>query len=185
MKFGSFWYGYTILGLVVLAGCSGPGGATRPEQPSEQPEPQYFLAEFEEFDTSPYSDEPPAQILDVEHEVPASLMENRLDDESQASGPRTVEGFRIQVYSSQNRSEADAMFEEIMSWWINAYRSGELDEIYPYKAAEPPVYLVFRQPYYRIRVGNFATRAEANQFQEYIERRFPGAFLLPDTVSID
>lgn len=173
---------FVLLSMLVFAACSASSEVGR-EVPPEDPAPTYTLAEFEDFDLAPYPDTPPPREADIDHAVPARLLDGKMDTRN--AGPRNVGGYRIQVYSSQNRNEADAKVEEIMRWWQNAHQSGELDDIYPHDASEPPVYLVFRQPYYRIRVGNFATRAEATQFQRYIERHFPGAFLLPDTVTLD
>jgi len=43
---------------------------------------------------------------------------------------------------------------------------------------------VYIQPYYRVRVGNFKTRAEAEHALSILNDRYTDAFIVPDTVII-
>lgn len=166
-----------LLGCLLLSACSGPREAAEPEPP---PPPQtYALSEFEDFDPSAYRDEPQSRTVDVDHDVPGALMDGKVE---RANTSRMTDGYRVQVFSTQNKAEADAKVDALIAWWRSRDSAGDLDGVYPGSEDEPPVYLAFRQPYYRVRVGNFATRAEARAFQGYIERSFPGAFVLPDRV---
>lgn len=167
----------TLFAALLLAACSGPRESADPDD--AVPERTYRLSEFETFDPSGYEETPPPP-LELDHEVPESLMDGTIE----RPASRTASGFRIQVYSSQNRDEADAKVEEVMDWWRQQQASGDLQEAYPGNPTEPPVYLVFRQPYYRVRVGNFLSREEAQRFIDLVERRFPKAFILPDKVRV-
>jgi hypothetical protein len=45
-----------------------------------------------------------------------------------------------------------------------------------------PVYLGYRQPYYRIRVGDFRTRLEAEGYLRRIVRNHSQAFVIKDKI---
>jgi len=166
-----------VVALLVAAGCKATEPAPPPAPP---PPPPINMAEYEDFDPSAYADEPPAPAP-VEHDVPPAL----LDGKATATGtPRTVQGYRIQIYSAQDKQQADERVEEAMRWWRSQRSQGTLDGFTQGDDSQPPVYLFYRQPYYRVRVGNFATRAHALRFLRLIETEFPSAFIVPDTVTV-
>lgn len=86
--------------------------------------------------------------------------------------------YRIQLVQTSDKSAAEATVNRALSWWR------ELD------AAERPVPLreqgfqpdiVWQQPYYRVRVGAFETRAAAREVVPVLRQRFPDAFVAPVT----
>jgi hypothetical protein len=82
-----------------------------------------------------------------------------------------VDGFRIQIFfDSGNNSKrtATTVREQFM-------------ELYPQVVA----YLTFKSPYYRVRVGDFRTKLEAEGFLVQLAAQYPNAFPVPDRVSID
>ena len=94
---------------------------------------------------------------------------------------RTVQGFRIQILTTADKGAADDQIEEALSWWQSmpasqrpaALADNELD-----------VDVMWRSPYYRVRMGNFTSRAEAQKVLPTIKKRFGDAFIVPDTVVI-
>ncbi len=80
-----------------------------------------------------------------------------------------IDGYRIQIFfdsgtqSKRNASAARDRFKQ------------------KYPGAE--AYLDFREPYYRVRVGDFRTRIEAEGFRIAILGDFPNAFTVADKVS--
>jgi hypothetical protein len=44
-------------------------------------------------------------------------------------------------------------------------------------------YLTFDEPYYRVRVGDFRTRLEAEKFLRKISRKYPGAWVIQDYIN--
>ncbi len=46
-----------------------------------------------------------------------------------------------------------------------------------------PVYLLFQEPYYKVRVGDFRTKMEAEKLQKEIEREYPNAFVVSDEIN--
>ena len=140
------------------------------------------MADYEDFDVSPYDDEPPVPSDIVEHDVPESLLEGNASSQPVS---RTGAGYRIQIYSSQDKRASDRQVEQAVAWWREQLRAGLLDDIYVDDPSPPPVYQDFRQPYYRVRLGNFASRAEAQDMLQMAEQRFPSAFIVPDKVTLN
>ena len=82
-----------------------------------------------------------------------------------------VDGFRVQIFfDSGNNSKraAQTSREKFM-------------EVYPDIIA----YLTFKAPYYRVRVGDFRTKLEAEGFLFQLTTAYPNAFTVPDRIQID
>ena len=82
-----------------------------------------------------------------------------------------VEGFRVQIFfDSGNNSKRSAQTarEKFM-------------ELYPDIAA----YLTFKSPYYRVRIGDFRTKLEAEGFLFQLATAYPNAFTVPDRVQTE
>lgn len=166
-----------VAAVLFMSACAGPRAAERGgEDADDLPEPvDVRLSDYEDFDVSPYRESAPEEER-IEHDVPATLMEGRAG----SGDARTVQGFRIQVASSVEKDEAVAAEEQLKQWW-RAEGQSAARGLFP---AELPTYVVYRQPYYRVRVGNFASRGDAERALGVIEAQFPGSFIVPDTVTI-
>ncbi len=46
-----------------------------------------------------------------------------------------------------------------------------------------PAYISFKEPYFRIRVGNYATRLEAYFALQEIRTSYPNAYIIPDKIN--
>ena len=170
-----------LLAVAALGGAGCKSSEPVVEPPPPEP-PRINLADYEDFDVAAYRDPPPVRPA-IEHDVPPSLLDGKAVEPR--GGTRTVQGYRIQLYSSQDKSLADGRLDRATQWWNEQRRRGTLADAYPEDdLSSAPVYLVYRQPYYRVRLGNFATRAEALRMLRLVERDFPNAFIAPDTVTI-
>jgi len=80
-----------------------------------------------------------------------------------------IEGYRIQIFFDAGHTSMQ-----------NAYKVMEIFEArYPGEHA----YISFREPYYRIRVGDFRTRIEAEGFRQKIMPEYPNAFIIKDNIN--
>ena len=79
----------------------------------------------------------------------------------------TMPGYRIQIYFGNERINA----QEIKS---------SLLQNHPKIAA----YMVYHQPNFKVRVGDFRTRLEAVGFLKKIESEFKTSFIVPDDVKL-
>ena len=52
------------------------------------------------------------------------------------------------------------------------------------KYPDVPIYLVFGQPYYRLRVGDFRTRLEAEKFFMTLSQDYKKAFVTSDRIQL-
>jgi len=77
-------------------------------------------------------------------------------------------GHRIQIYfESGNNSKNSAIREK-----------DRFDRRYP----QVPSYIIFGEPYYRVRVGDFRTKMEAEAFLKMIVGRYPNAFITKEKI---
>ncbi len=160
----------------VLAACSSSQATTdpNPDPTTDTPTVTYDLADYEDFDASVYPDAPPP-APSLEHRVPQQLMDNRAG----RGTTQTLQGFRVQVLNTQDKQDAIQLEEDAKAWWRSLTASERPDGLQTLD-----VHNVYRQPYYRIRLGDFATRSEADNALAFIQQRFPNAFVIPDMVTV-
>lgn len=80
----------------------------------------------------------------------------------------TLQGFRVQVYSGSSRMNA-----------MNV--RNEISQSHP----EFAVYLIYKQPSFRVRVGDFKTRLEAQKLLNEVKAQYPSSFIVPDEVFLN
>lgn len=83
---------------------------------------------------------------------------------------KTMEGYRIQIFSdsgNNSKTRAQTVQEEVAA-----------------RFPEMGVYLSFKSPNYRIRVGDFRTRLDAQRFLTDISVDYPNAFIVNDMINL-
>ncbi len=80
---------------------------------------------------------------------------------------KLAQGYRVQVYSGQNKGELKGVKEKIYDVLINS-----------------EVYVTYKQPDYKIKVGDYMSRVEAFEAQGLLRRYFPDALIVPDIINI-
>ncbi len=159
-----------------LAACSGPVGPNGPAVPPPTDDPSH--PDYETFDPAGYNAEPSPGSEPIEHDVPDRLMEGRVDVPNEVRQTvRTVEGFRIQIYSGEDRNVAEGILTEARVWWETQRGAAEIQTDF-----QPEVAYV--QPYYRVRIGAFEFRQDAEATLTRVRQRYADAFLVPDLVTI-
>lgn len=78
-----------------------------------------------------------------------------------------VNGFRIQLYVGNDRKHAD-------DTKVFVYTS--YPEIYPY--------ISFQQPLYKVKIGDFLTRLDAERYYRNLKEVYPSAIIVPDIVEL-
>ena len=82
----------------------------------------------------------------------------------------TIDGFRVQIFMELGNDalhNADSV-------------KARFSEKYP----EVPIYLVFGQPYYRLRIGDFRTRLEAENMYQQVKKEYKNAFVTADRIEL-
>ena len=74
-------------------------------------------------------------------------------------------GFRVQIYSGSNRSEAYA----IQARFRNQH--SDID-----------TYITYAEPNYRVKVGDFRSRAQANEFMRTIRSQYKSVFIFQEDI---
>jgi len=80
---------------------------------------------------------------------------------------RYAQGYRIQIYSGNDRKAA----ENAKAASYQLFR-----DITPY--------LIYTQPVYRVKVGDFLNRVEAEKYYVGFKTRYPASIVVPDKVDI-
>lgn len=81
----------------------------------------------------------------------------------------TMTGYRIQIYF-----ESGANSKTLAS---------NVKESFITKFPEIKAYLLFHEPYYKVRVGDFRTRMEAQGFKQKIMAEYPISFVTKDDIN--
>lgn len=108
------------------------------------------------------------RFANLEHDMPVTFLKevNGIDREIDET-----EGFRIQILSTRNVAHADSVRDDFRFWSTQRMDKQNVD-----------TYIFFRQPYYRVRVGDFRNRANAIEFSQLIKTRYPEAWVVHDRI---
>ena len=82
----------------------------------------------------------------------------------------TIDGFRVQIFMELGNDairHADSVKEKFV-------------ENYP----DVPIYLIFGQPYYRLRIGDYRTRLEAENMYQRVKKDYRNAFVTADRIEM-
>lgn len=74
-------------------------------------------------------------------------------------------GFRVQIYAGSNRSEAYA----IQARFKNQY-------------SDMDTYITYSEPNYRVKVGDFRSRSQANEFMSTIRSQYRSVFVFQEDI---
>lgn len=164
-----------IIPFLVLASCKStqvstvePGPSDDSETITEAPPSTLLMQEdlqrFRNSLADPY--------LNAQNKI-ASVFE--LSDEDLESVDSRI-GFRIQLISTDDIDEADKVSLDYYDWAVT--------QKLPYDRI-PESYVLFRQPYYRVRVGDFRSRTRAIEYLKILRPNFQGAWIVIDTIEPD
>ncbi len=80
-----------------------------------------------------------------------------------------IEGWRINIFfESGNNSKKMAV--DAKAKFVQSY-------------ADVPCYVVFQEPYYKVRVGDYRTRMEAEKLLKELVPEYPNAFVVEDEIN--
>ena len=92
----------------------------------------------------------------------------QINEETSRNARKTAKGFRLMIISTNNRDEAIAAKTRIYTYF-----------------PELKAYLFYQSPYFRLKVGNFKERKDAEAYQKRLNVYFPkGVFIMKDIVEI-
>jgi len=92
----------------------------------------------------------------------------RINEETTRDSRRNMPGFRIQVINSPDRNKVFSVKARIYQ---------QFPELKPY--------LMYQSPNYKLKVGNFKTQEEAEDYQKQLSRLFPtGLYIVRDVIEV-
>ncbi|MFN5706174.1 MAG: SPOR domain-containing protein [bacterium] len=91
------------------------------------------------------------------------LLQKKLELDQQKP---SIQGFRVQLYYGGNRTEALEL-------------KSKFAQLHP----DVESYLIYQQPYFRLRVGDFRSRLEAYKLMKKVEKEFPSVFIVNDEIN--
>lgn len=157
--------------LIVLAtGCATTADVREREEPAEaEAEAETVLDESiaDALDFDRFRSRLSDQFTYVDNEIPDVFA---LSDDD-VNGTDGSNGFRIQLVSTSDRELADSLALSFDMWADTA------------DVAQRPIsYIQFRQPAYRVHVGDFKSRRIAIEYLGIIRRYFPGSWIVHDQI---
>ena len=92
----------------------------------------------------------------------------QINEETSREARRIGKGFRLLVINTNNRDEATAAKTKVYTFF-----------------PELKSYLYYQAPYFKLKVGNFKERKEAEEYLERLKKYFPkGVFIMNDTIEL-
>jgi len=161
---------------LVLAACSASSTVVDDRPAIEVVGPTSW-SDAETLNVNAYPDTAPVSDEEVVHDVPASLMNSTADDGTTIE----ISGYRVQIFSSIDRAET-ATAEEQARRWLDSMDDVRRDTLGLSEHVE--IYNLFRQPYYRVRLGDFEDREAAILIAGEIRRLFPTSLVVPDMIQV-
>lgn len=117
-----------------------------------------------------------SQLSDVyvsqKQDMPEAFL--KADSANERDNRNPYDGYRIQILSTRDVEHADSV--------ANSFRSWADSTISGYQAK---TYQSFRQPHYRVHIGDFQQREKANEFSRLIKFQYPDAWVVHDRIEPD
>lgn len=93
-----------------------------------------------------------------------SLVEKNIETNKAANG---VQGYRVQIFFGSERKQAQDAKTKLL-------------QLMP----DEEVYLMYQQPYFKVRVGDYRTKLEAEAVYRKLIHEFDKLFIVPDKINL-
>jgi septal ring-binding cell division protein DamX len=145
-------YGIVLVGIFIIWAC-----APKATQPSAKPPEEEVVVIGEEEETTKPSETPTVEEGEVTLEEATPTPPTTEVEEATPTPPTEVKetapskplyGYRVQILATSNKEKADMFAKEAQA-----------------RFKDQKVYVEFISPYYKVRIGDFLTREEAEAFR--------------------
>ncbi|MBN2413141.1 SPOR domain-containing protein [candidate division KSB1 bacterium] len=165
MKIFKVYLSVFILILFFMTNCSGPNAVRKNNRNEKSPETGMEMNEnFDPLSLGDYITDIPEKkdsktsFYDINQFIKG-------DAQDSVNSGELVSGYRVQLISTRNEAEA---------------RTVKLDAMLSFPSH---IYMIFDNPYYKIRVGDFISRFDANELQEIaVKKGFNEAWVVKTNV---
>ena len=162
-----------ILSLLVVAGtysCTATKQITETGEEQEEDSLRIVTEPSTTLDLNALRSSLGDEYITQQHDFPETFMEKYQGDQQKERDP--FDGFRIQIASSRRVVIADSIASSFRVWSDTTLAG-----------YQPDTYVFFRQPYYRVHVGDFHNRERAIDLSRLIKRVFPQAWVVHDRIN--
>jgi hypothetical protein len=91
-----------------------------------------------------------------------------INEETVRNARKVAKGFRLLVINTNKRDDAIAAKTKVYTYF-----------------PELKAYLIYQSPYFKLKVGNFKERKDAEDYQKKLNRFFPnGVFIMTDIIEL-
>ena len=127
-----------------------------------------FIAVFL-FSVSAFSQDTSSVIVHKDPRIDLLVKKQiQINEETSREARRIGKGFRLLVVNTNKRDEAVAAKTTVYTFF-----------------PELKSYLIYQSPYFKLKVGNFRDRKEAEDYQKRLQKYFPkGVFIMNDTIEL-
>lgn len=157
--------------LMVIAGCSTTEPVREPME-DDTPDDTAAVDQPDEREILAMLDANRSSLGDLyvtqQNDIPEVFLQEQ-DGNRQQADPYA--GYRIQILSTRDLAMADSVAGKFRVW-ADSTISG-------YNAES---YTIFRQPFYKVHVGDFQNRELAGEFSSVVQRQWPDAWVVPDRI---
>ena len=95
-------------------------------------------------------------------------LQSQINEETTREARKAGKGFRLLVVNTTKRDDAISAKAKVYTYF-----------------PELKAYLLYQSPYYKLKVGNFKERKEAEDYQKKMKRYFPsGVFIMNDIIEM-
>lgn len=173
--------GLILLSLVIAVSCATSESATDSDSASDRERSPYLniedevveefvLEELDEFEQQLYINRNRLtdQFSRIEHDLPEEFTREITYEEREVD---RYAGYRVQILSTRDVVHADTTRDNFVAWADSTI-----------KGYKPNAYVHFRQPFYRVRAGDFQSREKAIEFSRLIKQEYPEAWIVHDRI---
>lgn len=161
-----------ILTVVLFLGIYGCKSTEKTTTDVDEDTPQEELSEMSSEQRA-MLDRTRSQLSDLyvsqKQDMPEAFL--NADSASEETNRNSSDGYRVQILSTRDVAQADSV--------ANSFRSWADSTISGYQAN---AYQSFRQPHYRVHIGDFQDREKANKFSRLIKFQYPDAWVVHDEI---
>lgn len=93
--------------------------------------------------------------------------------------------YHVQLQLTEDKDRAVEILSHAQQWWTEQPSSERPPLATTPPSSKKPITIKWRAPFYRVRLGPFATKQEAETVLEAAKTSFPDAFVSPERVDKD
>lgn len=90
--------------------------------------------------------------------------------------------YHVQLRLTDDKAQAVETQSRAQQWWAERSAADRPPLLDNAPSSDPPVAITWQAPFYRVRLGPFATEAQADSVLAAAQPAFPDAFVTPDRV---